>query len=160
MLPWPSSPPRCSGSVERHPAELASVYIRDAVVPRQPLVDESVIGAQQIQDAAILAQLALDEQLRLLLERLAQVVVEIGEEVGIGDRVCGCRAAAATGRRSFRPARWSVDRPACGAICVLENRRDLSACPRSAALEQFIVGDAAPQEEREPRGQFQIASVI
>ena len=31
MLPWPSNPPRF-GSVERHPAELRAVDIRNAVV--------------------------------------------------------------------------------------------------------------------------------
>ena len=48
MLPWPSSPPRGS-SVTGDAAELAAVDVRDAVVPRQPLVDERVVGGQQIE---------------------------------------------------------------------------------------------------------------
>ena len=44
MLPWPEQPlPRLVG--DRHAAELAAVDVRDAVVPREPLVDERVVGA-------------------------------------------------------------------------------------------------------------------
>ena len=43
----------------------------------QPLVQERVIGVQQVDHAAILADDALEEQLRLPLEGLAQVVVEV-----------------------------------------------------------------------------------
>ena len=41
---------------DRHAAKTAAVDVRNAVVPRQPLVDERVVGAQQIEDAAILAR--------------------------------------------------------------------------------------------------------
>ena len=52
---------------ERHAPEVAAVDVRDAVVPRQPLVHERVVGGQQLEHAAVLAQLAADEQLGLLL---------------------------------------------------------------------------------------------
>ena len=69
MLPWPSRPRR-SSSGQRHAAEVAAVDVRDAVVPRQPLVDERVVGVQQVEDAAVLAHDALEEQLGLRAERL------------------------------------------------------------------------------------------
>ena len=51
----------------------------NAVVLGQPLVHERVVRAQQVERAAVLRDDALDEQLGLAPERLAQVVVEVGE---------------------------------------------------------------------------------
>ena len=75
--PCPSSPPRglSAGSVTR--LNRSPRTPANAVVPGQALVQERVVGVEQIDDAAILAHDALEEQLRLLLERLAQVVVEV-----------------------------------------------------------------------------------
>ena len=47
-------------------------------MPRQPLVDERVVRVHQVEHAAILAHDAVEEQLRLALEGLPQVVVEVG----------------------------------------------------------------------------------
>ena len=47
---------------ERDAAEAAAVNARNAVMARQPLVDERVVRAQEVQHAAILAQGAGDEQ--------------------------------------------------------------------------------------------------
>ncbi len=47
-------------------AEAAAADVRDAVVPRQPLVDERVVGVEQVDDAAVLAQHAAEQQLGLL----------------------------------------------------------------------------------------------
>ena len=45
MLPCPSSPPRTLSGSERDAPEVAALDVRDAVVPRQPLVQERVVGA-------------------------------------------------------------------------------------------------------------------
>ena len=50
----------------------------NAVVLRQPLVDEGVVGGQQVEHAAILAKDALRRKLRFAAESLAQVFVEVG----------------------------------------------------------------------------------
>jgi hypothetical protein len=66
-------------------------------VLRQTLVDERVVGGQQIEDAAILAQDALEEQLGLALETLPQLVVPVRIEDAVGRRRregCGDTAAA------------------------------------------------------------------
>ena len=118
MLPWRSSPPRSLSSSKRDAPEAAAVDVRNAVVLGEPLVDEGVVGAQQIEHAAILAHDALEEQLGLPPEGLPQVVVEIGEQ-----RACpawsmpGC-AGRATGRRSCSPALASAGRPASAAPAV------------------------------------------
>ncbi len=49
---------------QRDPAELRPVDVRDAVVLGQPLVDERVVGRQQVHDAAVLVDDAAEEQLR------------------------------------------------------------------------------------------------
>ena len=46
----------------------------------QPLVDESIIRRQQIQHAVIPAQHAIQKQIRLLAKRVAQRLIEIGEQ--------------------------------------------------------------------------------
>ena len=84
---------------QRHAAELRTVDVGNAVVLRQPLVDERVVGGQQVEDAAILLDDAGEEQLDLALERAAQVVVEVGEEVD--DRL-GWSSAQRT------PSHWPV----------------------------------------------------
>ena len=57
----------------------------NAVVRRQPLVEERIVGRQQLHDAAVVAHLAADEQPRLLLHRVAQVLVEFRIQLGVGD---------------------------------------------------------------------------
>ena len=66
MLPWRSSPPRSLSVVERDAAEAAAVDVRDAVVLGEALVQERVVRLQQVEHAAVLAQDALEEQLRFL----------------------------------------------------------------------------------------------
>ena len=60
MLPWRSRPPRSLSGVERDAAEAAAVDVRDAVVLGEPLVEERVVGAQQVEHAAVFAQDALE----------------------------------------------------------------------------------------------------
>src|SRR5689334_20653578 len=53
--------------------EVAAVYVSDAVVTCEPLVDEGVVGVEQIDQASILANDGAEEQLGLAAERLTQV---------------------------------------------------------------------------------------
>ena len=56
-----------------HAPEAAAVDAGDSVVAREPFVDESVIGVQQIVHAAILANRAADEHFRFRLERRSRL---------------------------------------------------------------------------------------
>ena len=58
-------------------AEVRAADVRNAVVFREPLVDERVIRRQQIEHAAIFAQDAAGEQLRFAAEPLPQIFVEV-----------------------------------------------------------------------------------
>ena len=98
--------------------EAAAVHVGNAVVLGQALVEEGVVGAQQIEHAAVLAHDALEEQLGLLPEGLAQIVVEIREQRACPEWSMPDCAGTATAPRSCSPARASADRPACAAPAV------------------------------------------
>ena len=124
---------------------MAAVDVRDAVVAGEPLVDERVVGRQQIDDAAILAQLAFEEQLGLALKRLAEVVVEIGKLVGVGGhgaqvaQVQPLSGEARDERPRSRIGKHPADLPF--------EHRGIAQLSARRGREQLVVGDAAPQEE-------------
>src|SRR5262249_48109935 len=99
------APTRAVGR-ERDAPESFAVHARDPVVPRQTLVEEGVVGVQQVQHAAVPADDAVEEQRRLVLERLPQVVVEAKQQFRTGPesgRAAGVEPlAAAVGAQ--RPA--------------------------------------------------------
>src|SRR6202012_1469798 len=64
---------------DSHPAEVGSVDVRNAVMPRQPLVDEGVIRVQKIENTAVFPNKVAEEQIRLVPHGLAQIVVEVRE---------------------------------------------------------------------------------
>ncbi len=65
--------------IELDAAEFAALDSRNAVEPRQPVVDEGVVGGEQIEDAAVFLHQAGEQQLDFLTEGLAQVVIEVGK---------------------------------------------------------------------------------
>src|SRR3954462_14061370 len=67
--------------LERDAAEVAAVPPVDAVVARQPLIDERVVRGHQVEDAAVFAHDRPEEEVHFGEQRLAQVVVEVGELV-------------------------------------------------------------------------------
>ena len=62
---------------------MTPVYVGNVVVSGQTFVKKRVVRAQQVKGAPILPQLALDEQLSLTLQRLAQVVVKLRKQCGV-----------------------------------------------------------------------------
>ena len=130
-------------------------------MPRQLFVEERVVGRQQIEDAAILLQLTLEEQLGFLHERGPQVVVK-PREFPVGVRreqphVANLQPLAEEVPHQRRAARG--DRRACAAPAA-SNTFASRSFPRIAEIEQFVVRNAAPQEERQARRQFDIGKPI
>ena len=76
--PLPSKPKRF-GSVELDAPEARAAHVVHAVVARQRLVDERVLGRQEIEHAAVGAEHAVDEQARLRDEVVADVAVDVAE---------------------------------------------------------------------------------
>ena len=68
---------------QRDASELIAVDPLDPIVFGQTLIKERVVRFQQIGDAAILAQRAFNQKLRLLREGLTQVLVEVRKVEGI-----------------------------------------------------------------------------
>ena len=70
------SRPAAGVVLNRNAAELAAVNARHSIMRRQALVDERVVGIQQIYHVAILPHDALKQQLSLAAEGLAQILVK------------------------------------------------------------------------------------
>ena len=136
-------------------AELGPGDARDAVVPRQPLVDEGVRAVEEVEDAAVLADDVLEEQLGLAAHRDAQVVVERRELVPVARRAIRARGTAATGRRTPRQRRAPSGPAACGAPAPRARR--LAQLPLVRRAHQLVVRHARPQEVRQPRRQLVLA---
>ena len=114
----------------------------------QPLIREGVIGVQQFDDVSILLHHATEEQLDFFLEGGAQVVVEIGEQVD--DGFLGVH------RANVQPLAREVLDESLGARIgqhaanLSFQRRGFAQAVLSRQIDEFIVRDAAPQEERKP----------
>ena len=141
---------------ELHLAEARAVDAGDAVVPRQPLVDERVVGAQQLQRAAVLAQDVREEQLGFAAEGLADVVVEVREHQDVG---LDLRFEVA----QLQPLAGEVADQRVGPR-VGEHPPDLGRQHAGRAetagrgqVQQRLIGDAAPEEERQPRRELDVA---
>ncbi len=143
---------------QRHAPEAVAVDVRNPVVPGQALVHEGVVRAQELDDAAILLQLALEEERRFLQERVAKVLVEIGEEIGIR------RDVADVLQHQPLPGEVLDERLRAR---IGEHAPDLLLQHRSilqlAALrgrQQLIIGNAAPEKERQPARQFDVGQAV
>ena len=154
----PQQPAAPAVGVEVHPPEPGAVDAGNAVVLGEALVQERVVGPQQVEHAAVLVDHAPDEPLRLLPHRLPQVVVEIGEEAAVRAQ----RREVAQPQPLPREVAGEVERARVGehpARLPLE----LGGVAQLAAyrrVEQLVVGQAAPEEERQPRRQLQVADVV
>ncbi len=129
----------------RDAAELVAVDALHPVMLGQALVDERVVRCQQIGDAAVLAQRASDQELGFLLERQAQIIVEVREgsrirlyprdiaqEQPLADEVLDQRLRA-------RVSQQASD-------LGLHDRRVAEPTPLGHGQE-LVIGHAAPQEE-------------
>ena len=86
MLPLAQQYPPRENIVLRecHAAKLAAVDVGNSVVPGQLFVHEGVVRRQQFGDAAVAEQHAVQEQVGFLLERVAQIFVEVPKQEKIG----------------------------------------------------------------------------
>ena len=153
-----SQQPRAPVVGVRHAPEMVAVDVRHAVVAGEPLVDERVVGAQHVEHAAVAAELVLEEQLRLAAERGAQVVVEVGKQRRVGGR----RAQVA----QIQPLAPEILDERLRAR-IVEHPRHLPVDlvrvvqpPLRGQRNQLLVGRAAPEEERQPRGQVDVPDAV
>ena len=143
---------------QRHAPEAVAVDSADTVVPGQSLVQERIVRAEQLEQAAVVAHGALDEQFGLASERHAQILVELG--------VVGRLALLRLEVPQPQPLTHEVvDERSRTGICeetsglLLEHGR-VTELPTHRDVQQFVVRDAAPQEERQPGREFHIADAV
>ena len=118
-------------------------------MPREAIVQERKVRAEQVEDAAIFAQNRLDEEPRLLGHRVAQPLVEIREQAIVGplhrDEVA--QKQPLPGEVLDKVCRAAIgDHPT---HLLIEHLRRVQRAARPQ-IDQLIVRDAAPEEERQP----------
>ena len=124
----------------------------------EAFVDERVVGPQQVQDAPVLAHLAFDEQLHLPHHGFAQRVVKGGvlPGIGLGDqRVARDQPLAGEVRHEGRRTAIGQHAP----HLPLQDSR-IAQCATLGRRQELVVWRAAPEEERQARGQLRIADPI
>src|SRR5690606_17045747 len=125
---------------------------------REALVDERVVGGNQIDDAAVVAQLALEKQRRLLEKRRAQVFVELRKDVGVRE-MTGCLpdAEPLAAETLHQSARAGIAQHACDLLLQDLGIRELLA---NRQTSQLVVRNTAPQEKRQSRREIEIAQSV
>ena len=74
---------------ELHSAELVPLHIGQAVQLGQSFIDEGVLGIDQVDQAAVLFEDRAEEELGLSGHVGPQLVIEVGELVGVGRDLFG-----------------------------------------------------------------------
>ena len=141
MTQQPSALPVLEGDSSK----TAAIDIGHAIVPSQPLIDKRIVGAKQIDHAAITADLALQEQLGFLLEGVPEVLIEFGKIIG-----ARCHT---TKLRQINPLaseivdqRLSRDLGQHAPHLFVQELRFVKL-PAHGEIEQLVVGNAAPQKK-------------
>ena len=130
-------------------AELRPAHAGDAVVPRQPLVDERVVGGQQLEHRPIGAHEVVEEQLRLARHRLGERLVVVRERQRVGlDLVAGPAAGATATAKRVASASDAGRRASAGPGARRPPGRDSS--PRRAGSISSRSG-IVPQRKNESR---------
>ncbi len=139
-------------------SEVAAVDVRDAVVLGQALVQERVVRLQQVEHAAILAQDALEQEFRLLSEGLPQVVVEVGEQAQVrSDRIQVAQVQPLAREVAHQASRARVGQHAAD---LSFEHLGLAQFAALSQVEQLVVRDAAPEEERQARGELDVGDAV
>src|SRR5437762_486763 len=114
---------------------------------REPLIQECVVGVEKVHDAAVLFDYALEKQFRLTAHRLPQVIVEIRKEPRVRARSGEIpEVQPLLGETAHEGFRTRIGHHA--PHLFLEYSRILKLAS-DGKVEQFIVGNAAPQEKRQ-----------
>src|SRR5690242_1800804 len=114
-----------------------------------------MIRGEQVDDAAILAEDALNEQFQLLFKRRLQSLVEVREDNRIR------RGASNTSQA--QPFEGEIFCQGAGTrigkqpFHLLFERARLSQSTLGGKIQEFFVGSLAPQKEREARSEFNVA---
>ena len=141
-----------------HAPEAVALHVRNAVVLRQPLIDERVVRGQQVDHVAVFADDAVEEQLGFAAHGLQQIAVEVGIEEQIRLRVVQVAQIqplpGETGGQ--RVGAWIGEH----ALHLLLQHRLVRQLTLTGQVQKLLIRRAAPQKVRKPRRQFQIADAV
>ena len=144
--------------VSLDPPKMRAIHIPDPIEASQTFVRERIVRRQELRDWTTLTHLTFKEQFRLALERVPQVVVEIRKLVRI--RIHGLhvpKEEPLTAEILHQRRRASIGQHAPNLL--FKDVRILEFAARRH-IEELVVRDTAPKEERQPGGQFEIADPI
>ena len=124
-------------------------------MPGEPLVDEREVGVDQVEHAPVFPHHGLEEPLGLLDHRRPEVVVEGREPLAVAvDRPDVANLKPLVGEVLDEGLRLRVgEHPPDLPFEVVAGPQ----LPLAGEREQLVVGHAAPEEVREPRGQLELA---
>src|SRR6185369_8614503 len=139
------------GIGNRDATELIAVNAGDAVVPRQPFVDERVIRRQKIEDAAVFADDAREQQFGLMPHRLTEVVVKVRESLRIANDVFEVsQIEPLAGKVLDERVRLGVrEQPAH----LRRSHQRIAQATSLREAEEPVVGNAVPEKERQARSE-------
>jgi hypothetical protein len=143
---------------ERDAPEVAAADSGNLVVGGETLVEERVVGVEQLPHAPVLPKNARDEQLGLPPEGLAQGVVEMAKQKRVGllqvhvSEKEPLRGEVLHERIRFRVGQHAPD------LGIQDVR--VAQLPRFGPIEQLRVRKTAPEKEGQPRGQLEIAEGV
>ncbi len=142
---------------QRHAAEPIALDVVDAVQDGQPFVEVGVVGGQQVDHVLILAEDAIDEHLQLGQidrARVAGIREDVHVRIDLGQLAHSQPLVREVGSQRLGPG---IGQHAVNLL--LEDAR-VTQMPRHRDVEQLLIGRAAPQEERQPRGEFEIGDLV
>src|SRR5688572_6714379 len=125
---------------------------------REALVDERVVGRQELVDAQVLAHDVLEQELGLAPHGATQVVVEVRELLDVRPRALQVAQEQPLAREILDERRrsWIGEH---AADLLIENAL-VAQFVLPSELEELVVGRRAPQEEREARRERRVVQRI
>jgi hypothetical protein len=141
-----------------HAPEVVPRDATDPVVVGQPLVHDRVIGSDQVVDASVLPDQAVEEQLRLALHGVGELLVEVGELESVGVDLVQILKTEPLGSEP-RAERLGA-RIHQHATHLLLQHHGIRESAQARQTHELLVGRRGPEEEGEAGGQVQIADPV
>src|SRR5262249_46229441 len=124
----------------------------------QPFVDEAVVCGEEVEDTPVFPQDALEEELGFATEITPEIFPEIREQELVGRRTLQ--------RPQLQPLTSEVVRQAFGPrvgqhpLNLMLEDAGLAKGALDSRVQQLLVGNAAPEEERQARRELQVAHLV
>src|ERR1700681_2540828 len=129
------------------------MHAGNTVMARQTLIEERIVGTQQLDDAAILAYLVVDEQFRFGLIGCTEAFIESRKDGRVWRGVAKIAQLKPLPRKILHEGSRPRIRKQSADLLIEYGWRGQASLGR--CIEQFAIWNAAPQKERQPRRKLQ-----